>query len=244
MEKDLPNILNYKFESSDEEELVHNEEKDMEQKEPEQNEPLPNIPQFSNVEIEEDTIFDKPKKEVVKEVVEEVSEDEPEPLPVQKKKKDMEQTKPKKPRKPMTEEHKAKLALAREKALVAKRKNKLERESMKQKATKKKELLKKKEDLELEELEEEVNTKKEKKTKTIKESEPVVNKNYITREDLAKAQFATLHAYENMRKERKKKKKEEKAISDYHNKVQETINNVNNAVPEWAMVGTKWSDCF
>jgi len=242
MEKDLPNILNYKFESSDEEELVHNEEKDMEQ-----NEPLPNIPQFSHVEIEEDTIFDKPKKEVVKEVVDDMEQKEPDmeqKKPVQKKKKDMEQTKPKKPRKPMTEEHKAKLALAREKALVAKRKNKLERESMKQKATKKKELLKKKEDLELEELEEEVNTKKEKKTKTIKESEPVVNKNYITREDLAKAQFATLHAYENMRKERKKKKKEEKAISDYHNKVQETINNVNNAVPEWAMVGTKWSDCF
>ncbi len=239
MEKDLPNILNYKFESSDEEELVHNEE--TQQTEPQQNEALPNIPQFSHVEIEEDTIFDKPKKEVVKEVVEEVSEDEAEPLPVQKKKKEV---KPKKPRKPMTEEHKAKLALAREKALVAKRKNKLERESMKQKATKKKELLKKKEDLELEELEEEVNTKKEKKTKPIKEAEPVVNKNYITREDLAKAQFATLHAYENMRKERKKKKKEEKAISDYHNKVQETINNVNNAVPEWAMVGTKWSDCF
>ena len=230
MEKDLPNILNYKFESSDEEELVHNEEKVVIEQQ------IPVEP----VEIEEDKIFDKP--EPIKAVVEEVSdEEEPEPLPVQKKKKEV---KPKKPRKPMTEEHKAKLALAREKALAAKRKNKIERESMKQKATKKKELLKKKEELELQELEEEVNTKTEKKSKPVKQSEPVENKNYITREDLAKAQFATLHAYENMRKERKKKKKEEQAIADYHNNIQDTINNVNNAVPEWAKIGTKWSECF
>ena len=231
MEKDLPNILNYKFESSDEEEVEHKEEDVVIKQQ------IPVEP----VEIEEDTIFDKP--EPIKAVIEEVIEDEeePEPLPVQKKKKEV---KVKKPRKPMTEEHKAKLGLAREKALLAKRKNKLERESMKQKATKKKELLKKKEDLELEELEEEVNTKTEKKTKPIKTNEPIVNKNYITREDLAKAQFATLHAYENMRKERKKKKKEEQSINDYHSNIQDTINNVNNAVPEWAMVGTKWSDCF
>tara|TARA_R110002096_G_scaffold63699_1_gene156018 strand:+ start:2058 stop:2690 length:633 start_codon:yes stop_codon:yes gene_type:complete len=77
-----------------------------------------------------------------------VEPEEPEPAPPAKAPSVQPVVKEKKKRKPMTEEHKEKLKLAREKAMLAKKKNALERKELKEletKATVKKKATKKKE---------------------------------------------------------------------------------------------------
>ncbi len=228
----MPNLLNFNIESSDEE---------IEQ---------PKIPEFKKEEIKEDAIFDtqkpttptpppSPKKKVI-------IENDVEEIKVEEVKPKVKLTKTGKPRKQMTPEQKAAATARLAKAREARKVNKVKNEEAKKKEKKKKELLKEKEDLEFEELEEEVKTKKERKTKP-KEAVQVkeTNPNYITKEDLAKAQFATLHAYENLRKERKKKKKEEQQIKQYQDNVMNTVNKLNQAaIPDWMNIGTEFANCF
>ena len=134
-----------------------------------------------------------------------------------------------KKRKPMSEEHKAKLALAREKALEKKRylkqkraEEKAEKEEMKALETKveTKRKTKKKQEL-IKELEDEEDKseplQRTQSTRPIdipqtKSPKPQPQQQFITREDLEKAQLSTLVAYEQMRKARKaeKKKKQQK----------------------------------
>jgi len=112
--------------------------------------------------------------------------------------------KPRKKRPPMSEEHKAKLALAREKAMEARKKKAQEKKENKALDLEEKELLKKQKVKRVKQLKEEVdegsildpphiNSKKE---------------HSFTKKDLEEAQLQAIMNYEKIRKERKKEKQE------------------------------------
>jgi hypothetical protein len=112
--------------------------------------------------------------------------------------------KPRKKRPPMSEEHKAKLALAREKAMEARKKKAQEKKENKALELEEKELLKKQKVKRVKQLKEEVdegsildpsisNSKKEQS---------------FTKKDLEEAQLQAIMNYEKIRKERKKEKQE------------------------------------
>ncbi len=140
---------------------------------------------------EKEKVRDTPEK---KEEIEEIEEIEPEPeKPVKTKKK----------RKPMSEEHKEKLKLAREKALETRRRNAKEKREIK-------ELNKRKKEMELEKLRNEVHGVKVKEVKTVVEQpKPVIIKEQsFTKKDIEEAQYTAIANYEKMRKAEKQKKKE------------------------------------
>ncbi len=158
---------------------------------------------------------------------------EPEPEPVVKKRK---------PKKPMTEEHKRKVQEGLKKAREIKKRN---AELRRQKGIKTKtELKKEKKELQMKLLEQEHSElqKQKKQLKPEPEPEPVKSepkpppsepvekpkRDYITREDLEQAQLNTLATYEMMRKKRKEEKRKQQAIKEYQDNLKETINNINN----------------
>jgi hypothetical protein len=106
--------------------------------------------------------------------------------------------KPRKKRPPMSEEHKAKLALAREKAMESRKKKAQERKENKALDTEEKELLKKQKVKRVNQLKEEV---LEEPTKINKESS-------FSKKDLEDAQLHAIMNYEKIRKQRKEEKKE------------------------------------
>ncbi len=135
--------------------------------------------------------------------------------------------KPRKKRPPMTEEHKAKLALAREKAMASRKKKAQERKENKALDSEEKELLKKQKVKRVKKLKEEVeddddgtegaisnpsisNSKKE----TIKEKS-------FSKQDLEEAQLQAIMNYEKIRKSRKAQKK----IQQEKNAEQEALRN-------------------
>ncbi len=165
-----------------------------------------------------------------------VKEPEPEPVvePVVKKRK---------PKKPMTEEHKRKVQEGLKKAREIKKRN---AELRRQKGIKTKtELKKEKKELQMKLLEQEHAElqKQKKQLKPEPEPEPTpepvksepkpipkqeTKRDYITREDLEQAQLNTLATYEMMRKKRKEEKRKQQAIKEYQDNLKETINNINN----------------
>lgn len=123
--------------------------------------------------------------------------------------------KPFKKRPPMSEAHKEKLKLAREKAVASRQTKAKERKEMKSLDMKEKELLKKQKVHKVKQLEEEVERKIEfdVKPQIIKEDQKPV--------DIEKAVFEGIAKYETLRKQRKKEKQvtqakeaEEKAVRD------------------------------
>lgn len=112
----------------------------------------------------------------------------------------------KKPRKPMSEEHKQKLAFAREKAMAVRKAKAEEKKKMKALDNEEKELLK---------------TQKIKKVQKLKKEveepiEEVVQKTQkvsgLTKKDLEDAQFEAIVKYETLRKQRKAAKKEAEMV--------------------------------
>ena len=193
----------------------------------------------------------KPRIKKVKEPDEPILE---EPLPITKGGKKKGYNKNGKKRKPMSEEHKAKLALAREKALEKKRylkqkraEEKAEKEEMKSLETKvqAKRKTKKKQDLmkELED-EEEVPEKVQEQAKPIDipqtKPKPQPQQQFITRDDLEKAQLNTLVAYEQMRKARKEEKKKKQQEQEYQDQVKQTIKKING----WSDTAGIYQNCF
>ena len=108
--------------------------------------------------------------------------------------------KPRKKRPPMTEEHKAKLALAREKAMEARKKKAQEKKENKALEMEEKELLKKQKVKRVKQLKEEVDGDIQEK-KEVKEQS-------FSKKDLEEAQLQAIMNYEKIRKERKKEKQE------------------------------------
>lgn len=167
------------------------------------------LPSIEKEEIVENTIFDIPK-ESVKTVQNEMPEF---PATVQGKRKGI--NKNGKPRKPMSEEHKKKLALAREKARVAKQVKMKERQENRELEKQEKELLKKQKVNRVQKLKEEVerdvpsegNPPPQRPAPT-----PPSGGKSLTRDDIQQAQMDAIMAYENVRKARKEEKKKAQLI--------------------------------
>ena len=126
-------------------------------------------------------------------------------------------SKPKKERKkrpPMSEEHKAKLKLAREKALAVRRKNSQDKKEMK-------ELEKKAKQKKKEELKKYVGEDKDVEG-GMKLQKQVERNNGI---DVEKAVLDGIMKYEAIRKQRKLKKNEEKKVQEDKDKLKNQINN-------------------
>ncbi len=155
--------------------------------------------------IQQENIFDCPpaedKNQLLKELVEKK-------LPKPKKepkKKEPKLTKSGKPRKAMSEQQKASLALGRQRALETKRRKKIEREEEKQRAKEEAELLKKKKAKDLEKLKKEVE-----EPDAPAEKQPQAQ--MFTKKDLEDAQLSAIMSYEKIRAERKKQRAEEQLI--------------------------------
>ncbi len=145
-------------------------------------------------EVKENDIFDDiPDKETGEKNPNFIYEDKP-----QAKQKPV---KVKKPRKPMSEEHKQKLALAREKAMAVRKAKAEEKKKMKALDNEEKELLKAQKVKKVQKLKKEV-----------EEEEPVQHKapqqtTGFTKKDLEDAQLDAIMKYETLRKKRKEEKR-------------------------------------
>lgn len=115
----------------------------------------------------------------------------------------------KKPRKPMSVEHKAKLAIAREKAMISRKAKAIERKQMKDLDIEEKELVKVQRIKRVQKLKKEVNsdTEDDISVKTTKTTN-------ITKKDLEEAQLDAIMKYEALRKKRKEEKRQAKIIED------------------------------
>ena len=109
--------------------------------------------------------------------------------------------KPRKKRPPMSEEHKAKLALAREKAMAARKKKAQERKENKALETEEKELLKKQKVKRVKKLKEEVED-----NDVGSKIDPPKKEQSLTKQDLEEAQLQAIMNYEKIRKSRKAEK--------------------------------------
>ncbi len=141
-------------------------------------------------------------------------------------------TKKGRPRKPMSEEHKAKLAVAREKANAKRKFLAEQRKKNKAMAQEEKQLLQKKKEKEFQKLKQEVEEPEpEAKPETIltiphkKESvhKPKVQYVGLTKEDLDKSHLEAILKVEAMRKERKAEKKKKAQIETYNKETLQTL---------------------
>ena len=149
-----------------------------------------------------------------------IPESVPAPAPVPKK-----PVKAKKPRKPMSEEHKKKLALAREKAMAVRKANAEEKKKMKALEKEEKELLKKQRFKKVKKLKEEVEDDLDEPVYII--DNKIKN---LTKKDLEEAQLEAIMKYEAIRKERKAKKKQEQIIEEGKKKM---LNNIQRATGQY-----------
>tara|TARA_R110001606_G_scaffold327712_2_gene474691 strand:- start:7707 stop:8462 length:756 start_codon:yes stop_codon:yes gene_type:complete len=164
------------------------------------------LPSIEKEEIVENTIFDIPKESV--ESVKTVQNEIPFIAPPQGKRKGI--NKNGKPRKPMSEEHKKKLALAREKARVAKQVKMKERQENRDLEKQEKELLKKQKVNRVKKLKEEVDVSEG--NPPPQRPAPTPPQKSLTIEDIQQAQMDAIMAYENVRKARKEEKKKAQLI--------------------------------
>jgi hypothetical protein len=221
----VPSVIDFKFAEEeselpdsniDVEELAPEEEDILEKKEPE-------LIKFEEKEkIVHDEIFDvkKEKKEDIPinpsmngmgedNIIENIIEAEP-PKKVKKK------------RKPLSEEHKAKLAVSRAKALEVRRAKAAERKKMKELEKEEKELLKQQKVKKVQKLKEEVSEDTPKEEKRV--GVVVPDNGFVTKKDLEQAQLDAIMKYDALRKARKEEKKKAALIEAEKNKMLNTIN--------------------
>ena len=158
-----------------------------------------------------------------------------------------EKVKPEKKKRQLSEEHRAKLALAREKALATRRAKAEEKMKMKAIENETKELKKKKATKELETLKEEVNN--EKPLPANISSKQSQNIGSFTLKDLEQAQLSAIMTYEQVRKARKEEKKKQKMIEEQQQKLKNQINNFTKTPAYGArdangMLLNKWHGCY
>ena len=176
-------------------------------------------------EVEEIEDFDQEKDKTQEEIEEDEPPPAPEKIPKAKSKRDdmdindifnMPQSvkdvidptvkltkkgKPRKKRPPMTEEHKAKLALAREKAMAARKKKAQEKKENKALEIEEKELLKKQKVKRVKQLKEEVEDNED-----MSKIDIIKKEQTFTKQDLEEAQLQAIMNYEKIRKSRKAEK--------------------------------------
>jgi len=125
-------------------------------------------------------------------------------------------------RKPMSEEHKQKLALAREKARIVKMEKSKVRQEEKALEKEEKELLKKQKVKRVQKLKAEVEQDEEVSEKSTKT--PIVSQQrQLTMEDIQKAQFEAIMSYETLRKARKEEKKKAQMLEKQREDMKRTI---------------------
>ena len=166
------------------------------------------------IEEEEPIIRIEEKEAINRKELFDVPADEPAPKPV----------KVKKPRKPMSEEHKAKLALAREKAMASRKVKAEERKKMKALDKEEKELVKQQKVKRVQKLKEEVSDEKPLETTTPTKTTG------LTRKDLEEAQLEAIMKYESIRKQRKEEKKQAKIVEEGKAKMLNQINRATGGV--------------
>ena len=177
-------------------------------------------PNFIYEEQEEDLIEDEPIKFEEKEEInaKELFDDYNPPA------KSCKKTCEKKPRKPMSAEHKAKLAVAREKAMESRKSKAIERKKMKELENEEKELLKTQKVKRVQKLKEEVNDEKPVETTTPTKTTG------LSKKDLEDAQLEAIMKYEAIRKQRKEEKKQAKIIEEGKQKMLNQINRATGGV--------------
>jgi len=146
-------------------------------------------------------------------------------------------TKKGRPRKPMSDSHKAKLAIAREKANAKKRYLKEQRDKAKAEAGDKKKEIKQSD------VVPQIKVVAEPAPAPAPTPEPpksIRQSNGITIEDLEKAQLNTILTIEKMRKDRKTEKKKKQLEEEYKQETIKTIKKINN----WRETAGIYNNCF
>jgi hypothetical protein len=172
------------------------------------------LPSIEKQEIIEDDIFQMPDNLAVR----------PDYLPPQEPKKPVKRkgvNKDGTKRKPMSEEHKQKLALAREKARIVKMEKSKVRQEEKALEKEEKELLKKQKVKRVQKLKAEVEEDEEPVTST--KTPTVSQQRALTLEDIQKAQFEAIMSYETLRKARKEEKKKAQMLEKQREDMKRTI---------------------
>ena len=159
-----------------------------------------------------------------------------------------------KPRKPMSQEHKDKLAIARVKANAKRSYLKAERDKAKAEAKAQKEKPKQPVPLSvshpvpiIEKVKEEITEQTVAEEQVYRPPSPVLREvprqsrqSNITLEDLEKAQLNTILTIERMRKDRKEEKKKKQLEEQYKKDTIKTINKINN----WQETAGIYQNCF
>jgi len=205
---ELFNFSNPEFDAETEKEieLAFNEVDEVEEQEAPSPEP---IKVQEKIKIKEQDIFEITNKDTGEENPNFIYDDTP---PAQATKQ-----KVKKPRKPMSEEHKAKLAIAREKAMESRKANAVERKKMKELESEEKELLKTQKVKRVQKLKAEVNDD---------EISTPTKTTGLSKKDLEDAQLEAIMKYEAIRKKRKEEKKQAQMIEEGKQKM---LNNIQRA---------------
>jgi len=167
-----------------------------------------------------------------------IEEDEPPPAPRKKVPSKADQVKQTnaKPKRKLSEEHAAKLALAREKALATRRAKAEEKKKMKKIEDETKELKKKKAQKDLETLKDEVIHNKPVQNQQI-------SNNTFTRQQLEDAQLDAIMKYEAIRKARKEEKRKQKLIDDQKEQLKQKIQGYGARDANGRLLN-KWNACY
>jgi flagellar biosynthesis GTPase FlhF len=228
-------MLNFEPEHiSDEEELIEDEELDLAK--PANGLPCEVPEVIERKKIVENDIFDNinPSLNGMSEdiVINEVDESPP-PAP---RKKPQKQTDITKPKRKLSEEHAAKLALAREKALATRRAKAEEKKKMKKIEDETKELKKKKAQKDLEILKDEVVNNK---PVTVQQNSTVM----FSKKDLEDAQLEAIMKYEAIRLARKEEKKKQKLIDEQKEQLKRKIQGYGARDANGRLLN-KWDRCY
>lgn len=196
---------------------------------------MPDLPSIEREEIQEVEIFDMPSKPTVRRPP---AKSKPAAQPEEQLIPQAAPVKQKKPRKPMSEAHKAKLALAREKALIARRQKKEEREKAKALEREEKELLKQQKVKRVQKLKEEV--------EEAPAPAPVQKDSgtWITKKDLEEAQLTAILNYETLRKARKAEKQKQKAIEQQKQQMKNMLKKNQPQSYAYRDGSNRWDMCY
>lgn len=172
-----------------------------------------------------------------------IEEDEPPPAPRKKPQKQTTGDKPQvsnaKPKRKLSEEHAAKLALAREKALAIRRAKAEEKKRMKKIEDETKELKKKKAQKDLEILKDEVIHNKPTASLSVQQNSNVM----FSKKDLEDAQLEAIMKYEAIRKARKEEKKKQQLIDQQKEQLKQKISGYGARDANGRLLN-KWDRCY
>ena len=239
----VPSVIDFKFA---EDELPDNNI-DLDELAPEEEEILEN-PKGCGAKKEPELIKFEEKAAIVHDEIFDVKKEKPKEdiLPKEEIKEEpiVEAEPPKKKkRKPLSEEHKAKLAISRAKALEVRREKAAERKKMKELDKEEKELLKQQKVKKVQKLKEEVSDDIPKEDKRV--GVVVPDGGFVTKKDLEQAQLDAIMKYEALRKARKEEKKKTALVEAEKQKMLNTINRAVGGQPYKYRDGTNiWDRCY